>query len=806
MWSLSAKAQVRTLGLIAICVAPVIAVAATPVNLPSYSVLKVQSSADGFVAMLNGETLRVVVCSDTVVHVVASPGASAVQGASPQQPWMLDKSTACPGAKFTFSQGTDSASLTTAKLLVTIDKNGGNLVYSTVDGTELLQEWPEKIPRTYEPVEFNGVKAFHAEDRFLPSMTEALYGLGQHQNGMFNYRGSTIELGQDNTDVAIPLLVSTRGYGLLWNTASLTYFDNRYSKMLSFSSLAENAIDYYFIYGPEMDDIIQKYRQMTGRAPMFPEWAYGFFQSKDSYESQEEVLEIAKRYRSEHIPLDCIVQDGGWWKRMGDLPFRPTYPDVAAELKELHDEHVHTMISVWGGYHDDSSNYRTLKANGWLVPDSKEAAPHDKFWIGMSEYDATNPAARDFFWKTLPGPLLAQGWDSFWLDASEPDSGPHEGDAMLLDKKVAIGSGAMYTNVFPLLHTGGIAEHWKQTTQEKRVLLLTRSAFLGEQRNGTTVWSGDVYPTNWAFHHQIAAGLNFALSGMPYWTTDVAGYFPLYNGASMTTPEYQNLYARWFEFGAFCPMFRTHGHRDHNEIWTYDKVVQVLESYDRLRYRMVPYIYSLAWKVTHDDYTMMRPLVMDWRTDHKVWDIGDEYMFGPAFLVSPVWKEGAQTREVYLPQAPVWYDFWTGERVAGSHELEVNAPLAKLPLFMRAGSIVPLGPEVEYAEQKPSDPIEVRIYRGADGSFDLYEDEGDSYRYEQGAYVVIPMHWNEAAGTLTFGERIGTFAGMIKDRKFHIILVGPGHGVGEAVSSDADAVVEYTGKSEEIAFPSERAK
>jgi alpha-D-xyloside xylohydrolase len=221
---------------------------------------------------------------------------------------------------------------------------------------------------------------------------------------------------------------------------------------------------------------------------------------------------------------------------------------------------------------------------------------------------------------------------------------------------------------------------------------------------------------------------------------------------------------------------------------------------------MVPYIYSLAWKVTHDDYTMMRPLVMDWRTDHKVWDMGDEYMFGPAFLVSPVWKEGAQTREVYLPQASAWYDFWTGERVAGSQELEVNAPLAKLPLFMRAGSIVPLGPEVEYAEQKPSDPIEVRIYRGADGSFDLYEDEGDSYRYEQGAYAVIPMHWNEVAGTLTFGERIGTFAGMIKDRKFRIILVGTGHGVGEAVSSDADAVVEYTGKSEEIAFPSKQAK
>ena len=289
---------------------------------------------------------------------------------------------------------------------------------------------------------------------------------------------------------------------------------------------------------------------------MFPEWAYGFVQSKDSYTSQAEFLEVAKRYRTEHIPLDCMVQDGGWWKVRGDLDFNPNYPDVAAELNELHAEHIHTItISVWGLYHDGSTNLQKLRASGWEI-------------AGTQTYDATNPAARDFFWKTLPGPLLAQGWDSFWLDASEPDSGPHEADVTLLDKMTSLGSRAMYTNVFPLFHTGGIAEHWKQDTEQKRVLLLTRSAFLGQQRVGTVVWSGDVYPTHWGFQHQITAGLNFALSGQPYWTTDVAGYWPLYAGASMTTPEYQELYARWFQFGAFCPMFRTHGHRDHNEIWT----------------------------------------------------------------------------------------------------------------------------------------------------------------------------------------------------------------------------------------------
>ena len=275
---------------------------------------------------------------------------------------------------------------------------------------------------------------------------------------------------------------------------------------------------------------------------------------------------------------------------------------------------------------------------------------------GTSVYDATNPAARDFCWNSLPGPLLSQG-GILLARCSEPDSGPHEADVLLLDKKPAIGNGAMYTNVYPLLHTTGIAEHWKQTTQERRVMLLTRSAFLGQQRIGAAVWSGDVYPTNWAFQHQIAAGLNFALSGMPYWTTDVAGYFPLYNGATMTSPEYQELYARWFQFGAFCPMFRTHGHRDHNEIWTYDKVEPVLITYDKLRYRMLPYIYSLAWMVAHDDYTMQRPLLMDWRTDRAVWSIGDEYMFGPAFLVSPVWKEWGRRGEFTCRPAAVGTTF-----------------------------------------------------------------------------------------------------------------------------------------------------
>lgn len=750
--------------------------------------MAVHQTADGFEAEVGNETVRVTVCTDSVIHVVAFPSDASAAGASPAQPWMLDRSAACPGAGFTFTRDAAAPSLTTATLRVKIQSPGGNLAFSSTDGVDLLKEFA-RIPRTYEPVEVDGTSAFHTEDRFSPGMTEGLYGLGQHQNGMFNYRGATVELAQNNTDVAVPLLLSSKGYGLLWNTASQTTFDNRYAQVFSFTSAAALAVDYYFIYGPDFDRIIHRYRQMTGHAPMLPAWAYGFFQSKDTYASQAEILDVARRYRSEHIPLDCIVQDGGWWKVKGDPVFRPAYPDVPAELKKLHDAHVHTLLSVWGGYKDGSVNLETMKTNGWLIP-------------GTEQYDATNPAARDFFFDSLPGPLLAQGWDAFWLDASEPDFGPHEGDALLLGKKLAIGSGTMYTNIYPLLHTGGIADHWRHATDGKRVLLLTRSAFLGEQRNGTIVWSGDVYPTNWALRRQIAAGLNFAVSGMPYWTTDVAGYFPYDQSVSMTSPEYQELYLRWSEFGVFCPIFRTHGHRPHNEIWTYDRVEPALKEYDRLRYRMLPYIYSLAWKVTHEDYTMQRPLIMDWRTDPNVADIGDEYMFGPAFLVSPVWKQGATKRDVYLPAAPAWYDFWSGEKIAGSQELEANAPLDRIPLFLRAGSIVPLGPEIEYAGERPAGPIELRVYRGADGSFDLYQDQGDGYDYEHGAYSVIPIQWHDASATLTLGERVGSFRGEPEHITFRVVLVSRGHGDGESVSTDANAVADYVGRKIELKLAS----
>jgi alpha-D-xyloside xylohydrolase len=755
-------------------------------DLPPLPQISVSEAKDGLAATIGSETLHISVCADTVIHVVASPVGAA--SAVPEQPWMLAPAESCPGAKFRLVKDAHAATLTTAALKVTFSLERGNLTYSTVGGENLLQEW-DAVPRTYEPDTVNGLKTFHVSDRFSPVATEAYYGLGQHQSGMFNYRGGTVELAQNNTDVAIPLLVSSKGYALLWNTASLTEVDNRFPLALRLTSLAGSAVDYFFVYGPEMDQIVHSYRNMTGHTPMLPKWAYGLFQSKDRYVSQAEILDVAGRYRKDHIPLDAIVQDWFWWKTEGDPVFNSNYTDVPAELKELHDSHVHAMISVWGLFDPHSENFKYIAAHHFDVRDAHV-------------YDATNPKARDFYWENLPGKLLKQGWDAFWLDSAEPEEyWPHYGDAILKDKQLAIGNGAEYTNIFPLMHTLGVQEHWRAATDQKRVFLLTRSAFLGQQRVGATVWSGDVYSTYWGLSHQVPAGLNFALSGYAYWTTDVGGYWPP-NGSVQNDPTYQELYTRWFEYGAFCPIFRTHGHREHNELWIYDKVEPILLNYDKLRYRLMPYIYSLAWRVHNDDYTIQRPLVMDWRTDPRTWNVGDQFMFGPAILVNPVLKQDATARSVYLPAAPLWYDFWTGASMKGGQDIQADAPLDHMPLFVRAGSIVPLGPEIEYADQAPDGPIELRIYPGSDGSFDLFADEGDNYDYEKGAHSVIPLKWSEADKTLTIGDRSGTYPGMAKEVTFHIVWVSPNHGAGEAVQAVPDRSVVYQGSSVSVSEPS----
>ncbi|MDR3793245.1 MAG: glycoside hydrolase family 31 protein [Terracidiphilus sp.] len=745
--------------------------------------MAVTHSETGIVATNSYESLEVTLCSQGVVHVVARPaGAVKLEQA---RPWMLETGIICPGTQAQFQQAGDLSALHTAGLRVELSAKEGSLRFKGSDGQILLRE-RGNLPRTYEASEV--AKRYRIEARFAPDATEAIYGLGQHQGGLFNYRGTTVELGQNNTDIAIPLLISSKGYGILWNTASFGYVDNRFPLELNLDAAAADQIDYYVLYGPEFDRILHEYRSLTGHAPLLPEWAYGLFQSKDRYRTQKELLGIAAEYRARHIPMDGLVQDWYWWKQggEGDPVFNEGYTDVSAALKTLHDEHVHAMISAWGLMDDSSETYKQIKSGGYEIP-------------GTHVYDPTNPDGRDLYWKSLPGKLFAMGWDAFWLDSAEPEEAyPHIGDAILRYKLLKIGSGLEYTNIFPFEHNLGVQEHWKQENPEKRVFLLTRSAFLGQQRVGATVWSGDVYASWWALRRQVPAGLNFALSGYPYWTTDIGGYHPLFTGQA-NQPEYQELYARWFEYGAFCPIFRTHGHRDHNELWVWDKVFPGLLNIDRLRYRLLPYIYSLAWKVTDEDYTIQRPLVMDFRTDPAVHEIGDQFLFGPSILVSPVLREHATSRTAYLPAGTAWIDFWTGKKIDGGREIVADAPLDRIPLNVRAGSIVPMGPEIEYTGQT-ADPIELRIYPGADSSFTLYEDEGDSYRYEQGAHVTIALHWDDAARTLRVAARQGSYKGMAAGHIFNVVLVREGHGVGETITALPDKAIKYTGAVVEVKF------
>jgi alpha-D-xyloside xylohydrolase len=416
--------------------------------------------------------------------------------------------------------------------------------------------------------------------------------------------------------------------------------------------------------------------------------------------------------------------------------------------------------------------------------------------VGQALYDATNPEARKQYWANANAALFQKGVDAWWLDTDEPETEGRE-DNILTENKLHIGSGARYANVYPLFHAGGVSEGQRAASEEKRVFILSRSAYAGSQRYGVTAWSGDVMSDWLTFQRQIPAGLNYSISGMPYWTTDIGGFI---SGGNLNDPKFRELFVRWFEFGAFSPIFRVHGTRNpsENELWSYGADAEkILVDYDTLRYRLMPYIYSQAWQVTSNHGTLMRPLVMDWRNDVEAQNTGDEYLFGPAILVSPVTTEGASSRTVYLPKA-TWYDFWTGEQVEGGRRVQADAPLSKMPLFVRAGSIVPMGPAMEWTTEKPADPIELRVYPGVDGDFVLYEDENDGYAYEKGAHATIALHWDDGAKTLTIGQREGSFTGMLTKRTFQVVVVRSNHGAGIGETSDVERNVDYEGTKIEV--------
>lgn len=751
---------------------------------PANPVVRYEKQPNGLLIQQKDGVLRLEVCTPSIVHVLYSK-----ETTLPQHPddGVIVKKTWDP-VDWKVSEDEKGIVLETAKLKIGITKTDGAIAYRTAEGQPLTTD----TYRSLRPVTVNGEEALHPEVFFaIYGSHEGIYGLGQHQAGVWNFRGETVDLSQENTNIAIPMWVSTNGYGIFWNNPSRTRFNNRFVHSIYVSSEVADDVDYYLFYGPEFDSIVASYRQLTGGVPMFGRWAYGFWQCKNKYTAQDQLLNVAAKYRELHIPADNIVQDWFWWENMGEMKFNKNYPDPQAMIDGLHQKNFHLMVSIWPYYRPGSKEYDTMKQNGWLLDTMKVSGFHP---AGMGPYDPTNPEAAKFYWDNVNKALFSKGVDSWWLDTDEPETEGKE-DNIIVTSKLHIGSGARYANIYPLAHTGNVANGQRAASDQKRVFILSRSAYAGAQRNSITAWSGDVLSDFVTFERQIPAGLNYAVSGMPYWTTDIGGFI---SGGNLNDPKFRELFVRWFQFGAFCPIFRVHGTRnpDENELWSYGPEAQkILVNYDTLRYRMLPYIYSLAWKTTHENYTPMRPLVMEYRTDVQAQNIGDQYFYGPAFLVNPVYKQGATERSVYLPKEK-WFDFWTGEAVEGKGTfVNVSAPLEKLPLFVRAGSIVPFGPEMEWATQKPADPIELRIYPGADGDFTLYEDENDNYNYEKGAYSTIQFHWNDRERALTIGDRKGSFPGMPATHNFHVVVVSKGHGAGVAASAKADKMVSYTGKA-----------
>jgi alpha-D-xyloside xylohydrolase len=747
---------------------------------PLNPVSDVKQQDDGVLLKMLRGTLRLQVCSDAIVRVTYAPGDSISDATS----YIITK-TSWPKTQWTMQAREKDIAVVTARMHVVVSRKDGAILFSDAAGKKLFQDYG----RSLTPVEVNGQKTYHSElFSNLWDSTEAFYGLGQHQAGVWNYHGETVDISEANTNISVPMFLSSNGYGIFWNNTSRSRFNNRFPHELYLSSEVADTVDYYFLYGPEFDTVIAAYRDMTGSAPMFGKWAYGFWQCKNKYESQAEVLGVAHKYRELHIPVDNIVQDWFWWDIMGQPTFNKNYPDPKGMIDDLHKNDFHVMFSFWPYFRPGSPVYDEMDKRGYFVDRTKVSGFHP---AGQALYDAFNPAARKYYWQLIDKGLFQLGADAWWLDTDEPETEGRETN-ILATNKVSMGSGARYANLYPLMTTAAVYEGQRGASDQKRVFILSRSAFAGAQRNSITAWSGDV-ESNWSsFARQIPAGLNFSLSGMPYWTTDIGGFII----GNPDDPAYRELFVRWFEYGAFCPIFRLHGTRttNQNELWSYGPEAQkILTSYDRLRYRLMPYIYSLAWKTTSEAYTPMRPLAMDFRADRRALDVGDEFLFGPAILVNPVTEPGATSRHVYLPKSK-WYDFWTGREIDGGKSIEAAAPFDRMPLFVRAGSIVPMGPHVEYATQKPADPIELRVYTGADGNFTTYEDENDNYDYEKGAHATITIQWDDTAGRLTIGEREGKFPGMLERRTFHIVFVGENRGNGIEAARQPDKAVEYAGK------------
>ena len=712
--------------------------------------------------------------------------------------------------------------ISSSELSVRLDPTTKCITFSTAKGKVLLREKRCDVSKVSQT--------------FTLEKDEAIYGLGTIQNGKMNRRGETKRMEQSNLEDFQSVLQSIKGWGLYWENYSPTLFEDNASGM-TFTSEAGEGIDYYFMYGGSADGVIAQMRHLSGDVPMFPLWTYGFWQSKERYKTAAETEGIVDKYRELQVPLDGIIQDWQYWGSnylWNAMDFlSEDFQNGRQLIQNVHQKHAHFMISIWASFGPQTQQFRELNEKGLLLPIetwpqsgiSHIWPPVMEYPSGVKVYDAFSPEARAIYWKHLKR-LYDYGTDAWWMDSTDPDFfNPRESD---YQHKVYGGTWRSQRNAFPLETVRGIYQAQRKDDRGKRVFIMTRSSFAGQQHYGSNMWSGDVASSWDMLRKQVPAGLSFSLTGNPNFNTDIGGFFcGSYNtrgaGSAPMNPQFQELYVRWMQYGLFCPVFRSHGADAPREIWQFGEkgspVYDAIEEMIRLRYRLLPYLYSTAWQVTSNNGSYLRPLFSDFAADKKVWDMTDEFMFGRSILAAPILdpqytaekiiREDAMTgwdrKEVagelttqadftatktatkYLPKGATWYDFWTGQNYRGGQSVTLETTFNRVPMFVRAGSILPLGPEMQYVGEKTWDDLELRVYPGADGNFLLYEDEGDGYNYEKGVYTTIALHWDNRQRTLTIGARQGSYPGMLTSRTFTIVL-----------PDGTRATVDYNGTAKQV--------
>ena len=701
-----------------------------------------------------------------------------------------------------------------SELTVKLEPETQTLVFMTSKGKVLLKEKGISMVRKNE-------NEFEVSQSFFLDKDEAIYGLGTIQNGKMNRRGEKKRMEQSNLEDFQNVLQSIKGWGIYWENYSPTLFEDN-AQGMAFTSEAGQGIDYYFMYGGSADGVIAQMRHLTGDVPMFPLWTYGFWQSKERYKTAAETESIVDQYRALNVPLDGIIQDWQYWGSnylWNAMDFlSEDFVNGPQMIKNVHAKHAHFMISIWASFGPQTQQFRELAEKNLLLPFetwpqsglSHIWPPRKDYPSGVKVYDAFSPEARAIYWNHLKR-LYNYGTDAWWMDSTDPDFfNPRESDYA---HKVYGGTWRSQRNAFPLETVRGIYQAQRKDDRGKRIFIMTRSSYAGQQHYGSNMWSGDVNSSWDMLRKQVPAGLSFSLTGNPNFNTDIGGFFcGSYNtqgpASAPKNPQFQELYVRWMQYGLFCPVFRSHGADAPREIWQFGKkgepVYDAIEKMIRLRYRLLPYLYSTAWQVTSNNDTYMRPLFSDFAADKKVWDMTDEFLFGRSILAAPIvdpqyteekiirtdamtgWDKqdvrgkiddgrsvdwtATKSAVKYLPKGATWYDFWTNKQYKGGQTVTLETTFDRVPMFVRAGSILPLGPEMQWVGEKKWDDLELRVYPGADGQFVLYEDEGDNYNYEKGVYSIIQFSWNDKMHTLTISDRQGSYPGMLQNRQFTVVL------------------------------------